>query len=94
MTTPSNKELASNIVKGGVLAICLFVLWGAFTKQNDEMREEQKQRELKMSQRIDLLELRIIDCSKSYQDVMLNQIQKNNEHLERVEQIMTSKRRY
>ena len=94
MTTPNNKEIANNVVKGSILAICLFALWGAFTKQNDEMRAEQKQRELKMSQRIDLLELRIIDCSKSYQDVMLNQIQKNNEHLERVERIMTSKRRY
>jgi len=94
MTTPNNKDIANNVVKGGILAICLFTLWGSFSKQNDEMRAEQRVRENKLSQRIDLLELRIIDCSKSYQDVMLNQIQKNNEHLQRVEQIMTSKRRY
>jgi hypothetical protein len=94
MTAPNNKEMANNIIKGGVLAVCLFALWGAFTKQNDEMRAEAKQREDKLSIRIDLLEVKITDCSKAYQDVMLNQIQKNNEHLERVEQIMRTKRRY
>jgi len=76
-------DLIKDSVKGGVLAVCLYILWGAYKDQID-----------KTNKRVDILETRIIDCSQSYQNVMLNQIEKNNSFLDSIEQVMTSKRRY
>ena len=52
--------MANKVINGGILATCLFILWGSFSKQNEEMRLEAKQREFNMNQRIDLLEINAV----------------------------------
>jgi hypothetical protein len=94
MTAEVKEKLWNEFIKGGigvlVMAIVIYFLYKDNKVANEDIRSE-----------IKILRIETKECSKAYQDVLLNQVEKNtielektHQALERVEQVFKSKRRY
>lgn len=87
MTTETKTNVLNELAKAGVLflvmGIIIYYLYKEVSTNQEEMRLE-----------IKALRIETKECSQAYQDVLLNQIEKNTDVLVRIEQLMTTKRRY
>ena len=87
MTTETKTNVLNELAKAGVLflvmGIIIYYLYKEVSTSQEEMRLE-----------IKALRIETKECSQAYQNVLLNQIEKNTDVLVRIEQVMTTKRRY
>jgi hypothetical protein len=65
-----DKNLIIEIAKGGILAVALYILWGAYSEQNS-----------RTNLRVDRLEVKIDDCQGSQRIELTNHLNRNTEVL-------------
>jgi hypothetical protein len=65
-----DKSLFLEIAKGGILAVALYILWGAYSEQNT-----------RTNLRVDRLEAKIDDCQGSQRNELTNRLNENTEVL-------------
>lgn len=65
-----DKQLILEVTKGSVLALALYILWGAYSEQNKLTNK-----------RVDNLEIKIDDCQGSQRQELTNHLNKNTEVL-------------
>jgi len=61
-----DKSLILEVAKGGILAVALYILWGAYSQQNEIT-----------NQRVDRLEMRIEDCQGAQRMELTNKLNEN-----------------
>lgn len=81
MTQEMKETVLKELIKGGlafvVMGIAIYYFWQENTRNNEEIRQEVK-----------ALRLETKECSKNYQNVLLNQIEKNTEALEKTNELV------
>lgn len=81
MTAEVKETIVKELIKGGiaflVMGVAIYYLWTENSKNNDEIRKE-----------VQSLRMETKECSRNYQNVLLNQIEKNTEVLERTNELV------
>lgn len=87
MTQEVQNKIWTELAKAGalflVLGVVIYFLWLEFKKNQDELRMEVK-----------TLRIETKECSKSYQNLLLNQLEKNTDALNRSNDLVSNIKNY